>query len=76
MALFPHVWVSHTLRSLPSSTLSRPTKMTAFPFRVRRALASLKERPEVTAPAQPTILPSDIPIEEELAPRYDPISVP
>lgn len=50
--------------------------MTAFPFRVRRALASLKERPEVTAPAQPTILPSDIPIEEELAPRYDPISVP
>ena len=46
--------------------------MTAFPFRVRRAFASLRERPNVAAPVQPTILPSDIPIEEELTPGYDP----
>lgn len=38
----------------------------------RRALVSLGFWPTVATPAQPTILPSDVPIEEELLPGYDP----
>lgn len=46
--------------------------MTASPFSTKRALRSLGFRPPVMTPVQPVILPSDIPIEEELVPCYDP----
>lgn len=51
---------------------SKSTLMIASPFRARRALATLGIRPAVATPAQPIILPSDVPIEEELVPNYDP----
>ncbi len=38
----------------------------------RRALAYLSIQPNVATPIQPTILPSDVPIEEELVRGYDP----
>ncbi len=46
--------------------------MTASPFSAKRALTSLGIRPPVVIPVQPVILPSDIPIEEELVFGYDP----
>ena len=51
---------------------STPSIMTASPFNPKRALASLGLRPPVVTPVQPVTLPSDIPIEEELVPGYDP----
>ena len=46
--------------------------MTASPFSAKRTLTSLGLRPPVVTPVQPVILPSDIPIEEELVSGYDP----
>ena len=46
--------------------------MTVSPFNPKRALRSLRFRPPVVGTVQPVILPSDIPIEEELVPGYDP----
>ena len=46
--------------------------MTAFCFSAKRALTSLRFRPPVITPVRPVILPSDIPIEEELVFGYDP----
>lgn len=46
--------------------------MTASAFGARRALAYLGVRPNVATPVQPTILPSDVPIEEEFVQGYDP----
>ena len=46
--------------------------MTAYPFNPKRALASLRLRPPVVTPVHPVTLPSDVPIEEEAAPGYDP----
>lgn len=56
-------------RFLGASTLSI---MTASPFSAKRALTTLGIRPPVATPVQPVILPSDIPIEEELVLGYDP----
>ena len=46
--------------------------MTTSPFNAKRALTSLGFRHPVVTPVQPVILPSDMPIEEELVPGYDP----
>lgn len=46
--------------------------MSPFPFRASRALSSLGFPPTVVRPVLPVILPSNIPIEEELVPGYDP----
>ena len=65
--------LSYPLRRLQQFLgTSTPSIMTPSPFSARRALASLGFRPTVTTPVPPAILPSDIPIEEELVPGYDP----
>jgi hypothetical protein len=46
--------------------------MTASSFNPKRALASFGLRPPLVTPVQPVTLPSNIPIEEELVPGYDP----
>ena len=46
--------------------------MTLSPSWPRYALASLGVRRKDAPSVEPTILPSDVPIEEELAPGYDP----
>jgi len=42
------------------------------PSLTRRALASLRVPPPVATTVSPTILPSDVPIEEEIVPNYNP----
>jgi len=46
--------------------------MIASPFNAKRALTSLGIRSPAVTPIQPVILPSNIPIEEELVFDYDP----
>jgi len=46
--------------------------MIVSPFNAKRTLTSLGLRPPAVIKVQPVILPSGIPIEEELVPGYDP----
>lgn len=74
MALFSSTWLFPISRHCQRSpfTSSTTIAMAASAFGVRRALACLGVRLNVTKPVQPTILPSDVPIEEELVQGYDP----
>lgn len=73
MALLASIWLLPTFKHFQRSPIAPTTiTMTASTFGVRRALAYLRVRPYFTTPVQPTILPSDVPIEEELVQGYDP----
>ena len=73
MVLFSYLQAPHALRNLIRlSVNSRTIRITPSLFRHRRTLASLGVRHKAASSVEPTILPSDVSIEEELSPGYDP----